>query len=313
MAQDDHERTVTLVTKIIESACIGSNPKKECEDILVVETKQGKTTFVAVVDGATDKTGQLYDGHTSGRLAAETLAATIGQLDEDVDPYVAVALMTRNAEALRKELGISDVTTMAPSASFALLSVHRRELWRVGDCHMALRAQQHYAPYPGEKAVDIATSLARSAYTACLLAGGGDPADISRDDPGRRFIMPLLEAQGVLSNSMEPSLFAYGVIDGTPVPSRLVEVLPLPDTACEVILATDGYIKPERTLEEAEKTLSDSIRLDPLRIGAHRGTKGLRPGAHSFDDRAWVRVKLSAATGDHTGTTKTIRKLFWQD
>ena len=72
-----------------------------------------------------------------------------------------------------------------------------------------------------------AAGLARAAYTAALLSQGVPVEDIARDDPGREFIRPILEAQDVLANTPEPSLFAYGVINGTPVPTRLVEVLGL--------------------------------------------------------------------------------------
>lgn len=282
-----------------------------------MEVREGRTLrFVAVIDGATDKSGLLHaGGRTGGRLAAEAVAGAVQDLDPDVDPFTAVEELTHAVSRLRLELGVPEDTTTPPSAAVAILSLSRREVWRVGDIHMGVRTGRTLQPYPGEKGVDVATSLARSAYTACLLAAGVDPDEIARDDPGRRFILPLLEAQGALANAPTLTPFAYGVVDGSPVPARLVEVLPLPTLSCEVILASDGYLSAAASLSDAEEQLSVSLAKDPLRIGVNRGTKGLRPGASSFDDRTYVRVSLDAVRNADLPlqAPESVRRRFWQD
>lgn len=304
-----------MPAQVTESACTSSSRQHVCEDVLVVERDGGRLTFVAVIDGATDKSGRLYDGQTGGRLAAEAVAGVVSSLPSSMDPFRAVEAFTAEVARLSRELGVPELSTTPPTASVAVLSVERRELWRVGDIHMGVRVGQHLTPYSGEKAVDVAAAMARAAYTACLLAGGHGEEDLRRDDPGRRFILPLLEAQGVLANAPIPTPFAYGVIDGRPVPARLVEVLPLPQEACEVILASDGYLSAAPTLQDAEDQLRLSLDRDPLRIGLNRGTKGLRPGATSFDDRTYARVSLPAA-GSGGGILQAPEQLlrkFWKD
>lgn len=54
-------------------------------------------------------------------------------------------------------------------------------------------------------------------------------------------------------------------------------------------MPTDGYLSPAASLAEAERELAESLARDPLRIGEHPSTKGLRPDANSFDDRTYLR------------------------
>ena len=71
----------------------------------------------------------------------------------------------------------------------------------------------------------------------------------------------------------------------------MIDVFDIPEGA-EVILATDGYCDPRPTLADSERAPAEAIGQDPLRIGPPPGTKAVKPGHISFDDRTYVRVKV---------------------
>ena len=107
------------------------------------------------------------------------------------------------------------------------------------------------------------------------------------------FIDFMLDAQNALANRAD-SPYGYGVVDGSAVPDRFVETLRLPDGACEVVLATDGYPQPLPTLAASELALEAILRDDPHMIRLHVSTKGVAPGHLSFDDRTYARVVVPA-------------------
>jgi len=101
-------------------------------------------------------------------------------------------------------------------------------------------------------------------------------------------MLPLLETQHVFRNR-DDSPYGFGAIDGTKVPRRFRERFPVTG-ASAVVMASDGYVEPAESLEEAERHLARLLREDPLRLGPPPGTKGCAPGATSFDDRAYLRL-----------------------
>ncbi|WP_424534368.1 hypothetical protein ACOZ38_29250 [Sphaerisporangium viridialbum] len=107
-------------------------------------------------------------------------------------------------------------------------------------------------------------------------------------------MLPVLQRQSLLANRPDAGPLGFGLLDGRGVPDRFIETFPLHEDAFEVTLASDGYLSAAEHLAQAEQELGASLRADPLRIGAHPSTKGLAPGATSFDDRTYIRVHRSA-------------------
>lgn len=255
-----------------------------CEDAYVI-----RDDFAAVIDGCTDKAGVPYFGMSSGRFAAQVLAAGIERLPADIAfPDAVVRLSSHLDSAIHRALPLGTKLADRPSAGVVMYSAARREVWRLGDCHFALDAQM----YCGDKAIDEVTSHARAAYLQVLLAGGQTFDALAGDDPGRALILPLLREQHHLRNA-EGSRYAYGSFDGLTVPSRFIEVFPVPAGTRNLILATDGYLVPAPTLQQAEDHLRQSLTHDPLRVGEFPSTKGVRPGATSFDDRTYLRLDIT--------------------
>lgn len=242
--------------------------------------------FVAVFDGATDKTDARWDGVPGGRFAVETLADALGALEEDVSGLECVAVLTERLSAAIADWASEATPEDSPSASAVIYSAARKEVWRVGDCSWGQGKRVHI----GEKAIDEIVSSARAALLSALLTKGVTLDTLRGSDPGRAMVLPLLEEQYWFRNLDDPSCgLAFGALDGKPVPAQFVEIYSVaPDE--ELLLATDGYPEAMPTLKESEERLKQDIAEDPLRIGRHKTTKGVAPDQVSFDDRAYVRL-----------------------
>jgi hypothetical protein len=268
--------------RILERFVRGKRPDPgQCEDVIVATAD-----FVAVIDGATDKTNREFRGRCGGRFAAETLAHAFEQMPADADLHACVTRLTADLRlALVSSAAPVDLERDdAPSAVFVAYSARRREVWRVGDGSWRIGDESHC----GDKAVDVVAAGMRSALLHALLLEGEPPDELMRNDPGRQMILPLLRHQYRLRNSEDPR-FGYGALDGRPVPERFLEVRAVPP-GTEVVLASDGYPCVLGTLSESEAYLDDELARDPMRIGRHCETKGLLPGHASFDDRAYLRI-----------------------
>lgn len=59
----------------------------------------------------------------------------------------------------------------------------------------------------------------------------------------------------------------------------------------EVVIATDGYLRPAAALAAAERELAQVLSEDPLLIRLHHGFRPVARTAVSFDDRAYLRFR----------------------
>ena len=80
------------------------------------------------------------------------------------------------------------------------------------------------------------------------------------------------------------------MLDGFFSDYQHVQIVNLPDTPTEVVLASDGYPQLHPTLEETEEALALQLRHDPLMVSTCRATKPLIAGNLSFDDRSFLRI-----------------------
>jgi hypothetical protein len=96
----------------------------------------------------------------------------------------------------------------------------------------------------------------------------------------------------LLRNRDSDTGWEFGAFDGTPIPTRFLEVRPVPKGASRVVLTSDGYPAPSPTLDEAETSIRELLADDPLCIEAFQAEKGLKEGMLSFDDRAYVRLSV---------------------
>jgi hypothetical protein len=269
--------------ELIEWHTESRGPRDQNEDAVVITD-----AHVVVIDGATDIGDKRYRGQTPGRFAMEVLSAAVRELPADASADAAIDQLSDALLAAATETGMKADAHVRPTATVACFSVARREVWRVGDAPVRIGA---FVSIP-HTALDVLASGTRAAYDRAMIALGTPLAEIEHRDPGRDIVLPILRLQTRFQN--DPADFAEfgrGAIDGRRVPARFRERWTA-DPGTEVVLATDGYPTPAPTLAQAEVELAELLARDPLRIDwAAPGTKGRRPGAASFDDRAYVRLR----------------------
>lgn len=239
--------------------------------------------FVAVIDGSTSKSPIRIDPTKSnGRLCMEAVVqyirtqlaadATLEDFCKGITDYIAAIYRQHHIDIDR----LAAHPWERPTASAAVYSRHRNEIWLVGDCQCLTQGQRHAIEKPAEH-------TAAEKRAACLrqaLAQGIRQEDLQANDIGRAAIY------AELIDSCKRQNQDFAVIDGFPIAMQHVAAIPAGDT---VVLATDGYPFLYDTLCASERHLQELLRTDPLCIHHYVATKGLFPGNQSFDDRAYIR------------------------
>lgn len=240
--------------------------------------------FIGVIDGSTSKTDKIYANCTPGRRAALLVAETISRLPPFIDAHEAVQLMTRRIASEYAAIGVVERLENHPvermTASFAIYSGYRAEIWLLGDVPFMVDGKANNT----RKAEEEQAAAIRAKVLRKRLQEGVSVETLQRNDPGRKEIMPFLKAY--MQEQNQPG--GYGVIDGFPVPGEFIRVLACPE-AREIVLASDGYPELFPTLAASEGYLHKIIKNDPLLISDFKATKAVKPGNQSFDDRSYVR------------------------
>lgn len=269
--------------QIVEAALCSKAGTPDGGDDLTVVTPH----FAAVLDGASDSSGAVYDGVGAARFVVQAGARAVGALPEAVTAQEAVARLTAAVRSALQGTVPSHAPTRPPCFVFALYSSCRREIWRVGDAQYLIDGHGHNP----EMAVDSVVVQVRRMVTQAHLLAGATTDRLRRDDPGHDAVKPLLALQTRFMNQPN-SAYAYGAISGTTVPANLIEVIKVPAEAGSVVLASDGYPRVRTTLAESEAQLEHVLEHDPLLSELYVAAKGWRPGTASFDDRAYLRLDV---------------------
>jgi len=258
----------------------GKRSDVQCEDLICITPN-----FIAVLDGVTSKDKKAYNGTTGGHFAALNIAETIKTLPADIHYREAVNLITENlATAIKACYPEQDTILNPPGSQLGMYSVHRREIWNIGDIHVRIdkETQPLYAP-PTDA---IATNF-RAAVLHAHIKEGKTVEELRDNDPSWELMHPLLLRQDLFANQPIPHYLSYGIVNGTHIPDFYIYTYSIP-AGSEIVLASDGYLGPEGTLEEAEQQLARTLEKDPLLINKHKGFRAA-PNGGSFDDRAWIR------------------------
>ncbi|MGW3964957.1 hypothetical protein ACWED2_34420 [Amycolatopsis sp. NPDC005003] len=264
---------------IVESAVVPRTSAAPCADRLILGEH-----VLGVADGAT---GKPWDRGPDGAALAEAVAGHLAATAADTGARAAVSGTTALVRSLLAEAGAAPGEGSA--VTFCVLHRPRREVWRVGEGRVLLDG----TPVPPRPTGERVVAEARALVLRRHLADGVPEATLLAEDPGRAAVQELLRALTGLRNRPVPR-YGYGAVDGQDVPDGFVEVIPIPPEVHEVALTTDGYPEPAPDLAESERLLAGRLERDPLMLDPPE-TKGLRPGANSFDDRAYLRLRLSPA------------------
>lgn len=249
--------------------------------------------FAAVIDGATAKSTFTYEGKKTGRLAMELALEAIRNFPKDIDAADAIRRITERIYDFYVQHNLLDELKAEPGKRFTangvIYSYARNEVWQVGDCQCII--DNLYSS--NEKEIDAIMADVRAVVNEVALLGGATMKDLESHDPGREFIYPFLQKQVLLQNCpIQGQPFSFSVFDGFPVQMEQVKVFPVGD-AKEVVLASDGYPHLYSTLYASECYLADILEKDPLCIRLYKSTKGIQEGNCSFDDRAYLKIRIN--------------------
>lgn len=269
----------TTPAGLVEAFIQGKSPALPCEDALVITERH-----IAVIDGMSSPL-KAKGQPPSGRVFAQAAALAVRDLPGHITADQAVRAITHRLQGIRA--GHDGPV----GAVVAIYSVQRREVWRVGDVHVAIGDDIH----PATKDVDTALEYYRAAVNAASFAAGMPLEEVIATDPGLSGAEHLLHIQPALANRV--GAFGYGVLNGARVPEEFIDILPVPQGAPQLVLASDGFLGPLPSLAEAEEKLFEAMIADPAGIGLLRQmAKCTKPGNNAPDDRAYIRLAFETPT-----------------
>ena len=274
--------------QVVEQLVQGKSPNRLCEDIITVTPH-----FCAVIDGSTSKGTRSYGGKSTGRLAAEQIDNVIKDFPAEISLCEAVRLLTESIRIFYQKNKLEEDVRRHPenrlTASVAIYSDYLKEIWLIGDCQCRFAGQT----YTNSKETDKVLAEIRSDINRFLLTHGHTTQELAQEDLGRKFIWDALKDQCVFQNvSFEICPYGYTVIDGFAAIKKGIKVLSVREEA-EVILASDGYTQLADNMNDTEICLQKTLEENPLLIEPEKSTKGLMAGARSFDDRSYLRFKIT--------------------
>ncbi len=256
-----------------------------CEDGLFYNNN-----FLAIFDGATDKSGKSYDGKKGGRIARDIIFSIFQSLPADASKEEVLSRINNAYQAFYQahpDMDFVKNPLWRPTATLIWYNFDRKELVAVGDSKARIDGTIYNQK---NKMVDILNSDLRVKVIKELKMTDDE---VAANDVGRFYILPLLERQSEFQNNPKaPKAFQYWAIDGFPIPPEEVLVWKFDKTPRVIELNTDGYEDFPGAAEIADYEISAGqlLKEDPQRI-KNPSTKGLQKGNVSFDDRAVLIYK----------------------
>ena len=240
--------------------------------------------YIAVVDGATSKDSNLFEGRTGGQVVRDIIIDSLAKLNGN-------ETLIEGVRAIQNEIESRFPATQCfhACASAVIFNIKKRCIWMIGDCQACVNGIK----YTNNKVIDDITSHARAMALEAFIMDGNPESEIFKNDIGREMIMPFLKMQKKFEN--KSGYFGYLVFNNVGMPddilhSKIVKI-DVPENS-EIVLASDGYPELKPTLEDSEKELATILATDPLCYKIYLSTKGLKKGNISFDDRTYIRFRL---------------------
>jgi len=277
------------IRAVVEEQFIQSKTGRleDCEDSILINEH-----FIAVIDGATSHTTRRWDKETGGKIAAKIIGQAFSEMPFDYTARQAADLMTSMINDFYARFNITKTVKKDPSqrisASFAAITLFRQEVWLIGDCQFLL-GNQHIS---NQRIVDRILSDVRALFLEVEVLNGMTIEQLSQNEKGREFIMPLLKGHIMFQNNPSLPEYWYSAVDGFTIPDAGIIIKTVPDDVDSIVLASDGYPVLKDNLKETENTLQNILLKDPLMFREYKSTKGKLKGDISFDDRAFIKVKL---------------------
>ncbi|TMV47712.1 hypothetical protein FE783_19925 [Paenibacillus mesophilus] len=275
--------------EVMEACMISkTGDPQTCEDRYCVTEH-----YACVIDGATDVSGKRYGGLTSGRIISGGIAEAIPTLPPDAELETAMRTINDHLIRLYKERDMYDAICenafSIPSAAMALYSRNRRTVWMVGDCQCMIDKELYTNP----KIIDEITANARSLFLEAELQQGKTVEQLLMKDTGFEAVRPLIAMQYYMQNAKKETPYGYAAVTGFDFELGMVKTVRVKEETEFLVLASDGYPKARATLSQSEDELRYILDNDPLCFREYKLAKGLVAGNVSFDDRTYLKLKLT--------------------
>lgn len=273
---------------IIEKFQMGkkSNPLL-CEDTYVIND-----SFIAVIDGSTNKSDLKINDKSPGRFISEIIRDALYScphhynLEELIDFINAKIISVYKSMNLYEKFKKNSYIT--PNAAMAIFSVYHNKIWIIGDCLCLIDETLFENP----KIIDEITANARSLYIEAELINGKTLQELIEYDTGREYILPLLRKQYNFLNTQDNTPYTFSAITGFFINFNYVKEVDVPEQVEQIVLASDGYPILKNNLKDSEMELNKIITEDPLCYSLFKSTKGVIEGNCSFDDRTYIRFSV---------------------
>ncbi|MDF2715385.1 MAG: Glycerophosphoryl diester phosphodiesterase [Paenibacillus sp.] len=275
--------------EVIEASMISkTGDPLTCEDRYCVTEH-----YACVIDGATDVSGKRYGGLTSGQIISAGIAEAISALPPDAELETVMRTINDCLIRLYKDQdmygAIRENAYSLPSAAMVLYSRHRHAVWMVGDCQCMVDEELHTNP----KIVDEITANARSLFLEAELQQGKTVEQLLMKDTGFEAVRPFIAMQYYMQNAKKETQYGYAAITGFDFDLSRVKTVRVKEDTEFLVLASDGYPKARATLAQSEDDLRRILDNDPLCFREYKLAKGLMAGNVSFDDRTYLKLKLT--------------------
>ena len=258
----------------------GEKNNAVCEDGLFFNDH-----YLAVFDGATDKSGKSYDGKKGGRVSRDIIQGVFQELPPNTDKAEILKRINDKYQEFYKantDIDFAKEPLFRPTATLIWYNLDSNELVAIGDSKARIDGKNYNDE---EKLVDTLNSDLRVKVIKTL---GLSDDQVRAEDLGRFYILPLLQRQAEFQNNPQaPEAFQFWAIDGFPIPPEKLRVWKFEKAPQTIELSSDGYetYPPQATIDSYETTLQAELADDPMRI-KHPSTKGVSKDNYSFDDRA---------------------------
>lgn len=264
----------------------GKVSDEKCEDASFISDD-----FVAVIDGVSSKSDFLFKEKTTGKIAAEIVksvlekserSSTRKEIVERINQEIMGFYEAAEFPYSRNEYG--------PQAVCAVYSDFYREVWLIGDCQVCVDGRIYTNP---KRSDEILAEMRSLVLNIIRKETPEQFSDQKVQQMARDIIEPWIVRANVFANNNN-SDYGYSVINGEEIPENLFRVIKLDEGTHEIILASDGYPRIERTLRESEDYLSRMLETDRECCSLYHSTKGVKDGCSSYDDRTYIRFLVGS-------------------
>ncbi len=230
----------------------------------------------------TSKSDFLYEGKTTGKIAAEIIYDVLGSLNKDAKIQGIIRSINEKMQAFYRTVEFPyDKKEKGLQAACVIYSNYYREIWMIGDCQAYVDGEVYFNP----KKSDEVLSDMRSLILHTLKAENVDWEYAQKE--GRSQIELWILKANVFANK-EDSQYGYAVLNGEEIPASLIKTIKLDEKVHKIIFTSDGYPDIKEDLTSTEGYLKTVLEKDAACCEMYLSTKGIKGGQKSFDDRTYI-------------------------